>query len=100
MNITLDYLTGNRKWLVRDVTVWGDAGTFDAAIIATEDLGVSTVIFLRELLGGQAQVVEYTDLVDHRGNHLPEVISNPTIVIIPKNGAAAYLHGSPGNMVL
>jgi hypothetical protein len=98
MNITLDYLTGNRKWLVRDFTVWGDPGTFDAAIIATEDFGVRNVVFLRELLGGRAQVVEYADLIDHRGNPLPDTIANPTVIIIPKNGAVAYLAGSPGNM--
>ncbi len=98
MNITLDYLTGNRKWLVRDIAVWGDPGTFDAAVIATEDLGGNTVVFVRELLGGLAQVVEYSDLVDFRGNQLPETITNPAVIIIPKNWSRAYLVGTPGDM--
>lgn len=96
MNVTLDYLTGNRKWFVRDFVVWGDTGTFDAAIIATEVLGETNVVFLRELVGGSAQVIEYTDLTDHRGNQLPETISNPTVIIVPKNQAAAHVVGIPG----
>jgi hypothetical protein len=98
MNMTFDYLTGNRKWLVRDFTVWGDPGMFDAAIVATENVGDKNVIFLRELLGGRAQIVEYTDLFDHRGNQLPETIINPAIIIVPKNGGRACLAGSPGNI--
>jgi hypothetical protein len=96
MNVTLDYLTSNRKWLIRDFSVWGDSGIFDAAIIATESLGSKNIVFLRELLGGRAQIVEYSDLVDHRGNQLPESIINPAVIVIPKNQTSAFLAGSPG----
>jgi hypothetical protein len=97
MNTTFDYLTGNRKWVVRDFVVWGQSDIFDAAILATEALENTSVIFMRELAGGEAQVVEFTDLVDHRGNQLPASISSPEIIIIPKSASQAFLIGNPGN---
>jgi hypothetical protein len=97
MNVTYDYLTGNRKWLVRDYIVWGDSGTLDTAILATE-CGPSDnrLVILRELCGEQAQVVEFADLIDHRGNALPETIANAEIVIIPKNETSAFVVGAIG----
>ncbi len=97
MNVTFDYLTGNRKWLIRDHVVWGDSGTFDLAMLATEQ-GVSEkrLILIRELCGEQAQVVEFADLTDHRGNSLPESIASAEIIIIAKNEMAAHVVGSVG----
>lgn len=97
MNVTYDYLTGNRKWLVRDYVIWGDSGSLDTVILATED-GSSTnrLIVLRELCGAQAQVVEFADLVDHRGNRLPSSLSNAEIIIIPKNEVSSFVVGSVG----
>jgi len=97
MNTILNNLTGNRKWLVRDFTVWGDSDIFDAAVLATENDDGSNVVFLRELVGGQAQIIEYIDLVDHRGNVPPDTISNPEIIIVPKNHSRAFVVGTPGN---
>jgi len=97
MNSTLSYLTGNRKWLIRDLVVWGDTGFLDAAIIATESVpSDDRVVFLYELAGGQPQVVEFADLVDHRGNQLPTSISNAEIIIIPKNDVHSFVVGDVG----
>lgn len=97
MNTTLSYLTGNRKWLVRDFVVWGDSGSIDAAIIATESGPLEgRVVFLYELAGGLAQVVEFSDLVDHRGNQLPESIVNAEIVLVPKNEMHSFIVGAVG----
>lgn len=97
MNMTLDYLTGNRKWLVRDFTVWGNTGTIDGAILFTEsDSPSARVSFIYELSGGNPQVVEFTDLVDHRGNRLPSGIANAEILIIPKNEVGSFIVGNVG----
>ena len=96
MNTTFDYLTGNRKWLVRDYTVWGNSGSLDAAIMATEDASPDRIVFLREIIGGEAQVVEFADLSDHRGNQLPASIANAEIIIIPKNETPAFVQGQVG----
>ena len=97
MNTTLDFLTGNRKWLIRDYQVWGDSGSFDGAILITEKSAPSNrVIFMYELSGGNDQVVEFTDLIDHRGNRLPSTIKNAEVIIIPKNDGASHIIGDVG----
>jgi hypothetical protein len=97
MNVTYDYLTGNRKWLVRDYIVWGDSGTLDTAVLATEwGSSDNRLIILRELCGALAQVVDFADLVDHRGNALPETITNAEVIIIPKNETSAFVVGAIG----
>ena len=97
MNITLDYLKSNRKWLVRDFRVWGDGGAVESDMIATEtDTSNSRVVYLREFAGGIEQRVSFDDLIDHRGNNLPAAISNAEIVLIPKNGIRSYIRGTVG----
>lgn len=96
MNTTFDYLTSNRKWLIRDYTVWGNSSSFDSAIIATEDSANDRVVFMRELIGGNPQMVEFADLTDHRGNKLPSAISNAEVVIVPKGETGAFVVGQVG----
>jgi hypothetical protein len=93
----MDYLTGNRKWLVRDFMVWGDTGSLDAAILASEMDPVSNrVIFMRESAGGNPQVVEFADLQDHRGNQVPATLHNPEVLIVPKNEITCFIVGAVG----
>ena len=97
MNVTLDYLTGNRKWLVRDYQVWGDNGSFEGAMILTEeDAPSNRVVFINELSGGNDQVVEFADLLDHRGNRLPSTLKNAMVIIVPKNDTASFVVGTVG----
>jgi hypothetical protein len=98
MNITLDYLTGNRKWLIRDFSVWGQSDLLNSAILATDDTtSGDSIIFMYELSGGQSQVVEFSDLIDHRGNRLPESIDNAEIIIIPKSRDSCFVAGTIGS---
>jgi hypothetical protein len=97
MNTTLDYLKSNRKWLVKDFRVWGAALSFEADLLMTETTGAdSRVVFHHRFVGDIGQMVEFADLVDHRGNPLPESISNPEIFIIPKNLVATFIPGAVG----
>jgi hypothetical protein len=97
MNTTIDYLKSNRKWLVRDFTVWGDSGTFEADIILTESIaGDDRVVFSREFTGETAQTILFKDLIDHRGNYLPEKIDNPEIILIPRNPVGCFILGNVG----
>ncbi len=97
MNITLDYLKSNRKWLVRDFRVWGDGGAVESDMIATEtDSSNSRIVYLREFAGGIEQKVSFADLVDHRGNNLPSSITNAEITLVPKNNVTAYIRGTVG----
>ncbi len=97
MNITLDYLKSNRKWLVKNYRVWGADLSYEADILMTEITpSNSRVVFLHRFVGDIGQVVEFADLVDHRGNSLPESINNPEIVVIPKNSITTFIPGSVG----
>ncbi len=98
MNGTIDYLRSNRKWLVRDYRIWGNDGAFGADMFMTEQ-GTSNnrVIYSHQYSGGKPQVVNYADLLDHRGNKLPSNIQNPEVVIIQKNPVTGFIIGSVGS---
>ncbi len=97
MNVTLDYLKSNRKWHVRDYRVWGDDGAIEADMLMTEITpSTSRIVFLHQYSGGNGQVVNFADLLDHRGNQLPSTLSNAIVIIIPKNAIAAFVPGSVG----
>jgi hypothetical protein len=97
MNTTIDFLKSNRKWLVPNFVVWGDNGTFEADMIMTEFIsGDERIVFNHEFTGETAQTVVYKDLVDHRGNQLPEKIVNPEVILIPRNPVASFILGNVG----
>ena len=98
MNDTLNYLTGNRKWLVRDFIVWGDTDTLQADMLVTEEGSASDrVVFIHEFAGGNPQIVNFSDLTDHRGNQLPSTINNAEIILVPRSETAAFVHGDIGS---
>jgi hypothetical protein len=69
MNITLDYLRGRRIWLVKNFSVWGKYSTLELLFVNTELAeGYKRVVFNRDDLGGEAQVVEFSSLFDYKGN--------------------------------
>lgn len=95
MNITLDYLRGHRSWLVTNFRVWGDYFSVEAPLIFTESAsGSKRVMLNRSFLGGLNQEVNFDDLVDHRGNSLPETIAGPKVFVLPKNEVRSFLVGS------
>ena len=97
MNTTIDYLKSNRKWLVRNFVVWGDNGTFEADMIMTEFVsGDERIVFSHEFTGETAQKVNFKNLIDHRGNQLPEKIVNPEIILIPRNPVTSFILGNVG----
>jgi hypothetical protein len=97
VNTTIDFLRSNRKWLVRDYVVWGDNGTFEADMLMTEFVpGDERIVFNHEYTGETAQTVTYKNLVDHRGNPLPETIANPEVILIPRNPMRSFILGNVG----
>lgn len=95
MNTTVDFLRSNRKWMVRDFVVWGDNGTFEADMLMTEIVsGNDRLVFNHEFTGETGQTVIFNDLIDHRGNKLPQTITNPEIILIPKNPVGSFILGN------
>jgi hypothetical protein len=97
LNLTLDYLKGSRKWLVPNLSVWGNSATYQMPMALTEEGVSKRLIFCLAELGGEDQLVKYSDLVDSLGNHLPSNIANPAIILIPRSDALCYLVGRPSN---
>ena len=95
MNLTLDYLKSNRKWLVPNVVVWGNADACEAALLMVEDDSTTRVVFSYSRLEGDDQVVNFSDLIDTDGNSLPSQIANPIVIIIPRNQMHCFMVGRP-----
>ena len=95
MNITLDYLRGRRTWVVPNFVVWGDWSLASFLLLYTE-MGETSkrVMLARNNLGGLDQSVTFEDLYDFRGNRLPETISNPKVMVMPKNEVNCFVVGT------
>ena len=95
MNITLNHLKGNRKWLAPNIVVWGNADSFDSQFVMVEEGSSKRVVFLHSRLGGSDQLISFSDLKDINGNSLPLQIANPVVIIIPRNQAHCFIVGKP-----
>ncbi len=95
MNLTLEYLKTNRKWLAPNLIVWGNADACSARLLMTETGSPNRVVFAADEILGLNQTILYSDLVDSNGNSLPEQIVNPIVIIIPRNQIHCFLIGRP-----
>lgn len=95
MNITLDYLRGRRTWVVPNFVVWGDWSLASFLLLYTETGETNKRIMLAENnLGGLDQLVSFSKLFDFKGNRLPEVISHPKVIVLPKNEVNCFVVGT------
>jgi hypothetical protein len=94
MNTTLDYLRSNRKFLVTDFVVYGDYTAAEAGLLCTEDLPDSRrVMFSHSFLSENDQQVLFSSLYDYKNNLLPDTLSSPKVIILPKNDVHCFLVG-------
>ena len=97
MNTTLSYLRGRRAWLVDGLTVWGAESEAEILMAAMETIGSDNRLgFWQVPLGGHRQEVTFADLIDNRGNHLPEQIKKPAVIIVPRESRSAYVKAVRG----
>jgi hypothetical protein len=95
VNITLDYLRGRRTWVVPNFVVWGDWSLASFLLLYTE-MGETSkrVMLARNNLGGLDQSVAFETLYDFRGNQLPQTISSPKVMVMPKNEVNCFVLGT------
>jgi hypothetical protein len=95
VNITLDYLRGRRTWVVPNFVVWGDWSLASFLLLYTE-MGETSkrVMLARNNLGGLDQSVAFETLHDFRGNQLPQTISSPKVMVMPKNEVNCFVLGT------
>src|SRR4030042_111462 len=97
MNSTLAYLRGRRAWLVEGFSVWGTESDAEIFMAGLETIGSDNRLGFWHLpLGGLRQEVNFADLVDCRGNDLPEQIKKPAVLVIPRESRTAFVHSLLG----
>ena len=95
MNTTLGVLLGKRMWMIPGVVVWDELAAFEPEFIVTEaDGGAKRLLHVRCSIGGNPQTINFGDLTDQRGNKLPSMLTNPTVVPLARSGAGAVVQGS------
>jgi len=98
MNSTLAYLRGRRVWVVENLVVWGSLAAYAGSFLVTEETGGDKrLLFWQVNLGGELQQVNFSDLTDINGNALPQSISRPKIVLLPKNDVDVIVVGRESN---
>ena len=45
-------------------------------------------------IGGEVQQINYKDLVDVKGNRLPEELNNPRVIAVSKNDIGVVVQGA------
>lgn len=95
---TITYLKSRRLWVVRDILVWGIASDAQFYYLGVENVdSTGRLMFGMSTVGDAAQDVQFSDLVDHKGNALPSTIAFPRILISPRSPHIAYLVGEESN---
>lgn len=94
MSDTLAYLRGRRIWVIRDFVVWGSLSAHEFSFLVTlSDQAQKRIMFLTVPLGGELQKVNFSDLVDFRGNGLPEKLVNPKVIPLQKTAVGVVVAG-------
>ncbi|MEW6050830.1 MAG: hypothetical protein AB1644_07195 [Candidatus Zixiibacteriota bacterium] len=92
MMTALEKITSRRAWFVQDFVVWGVQGLGAIEFLALEQIdSTSSVLYGAADVGGGAQTVAFADLVDHRGNSLPQTIKSPRVIPRARTQNAVYV---------
>ncbi len=98
MSTTLSQLLGKKMWWVSGVNVWGTISAFEPHFVVTESEGASKrIVHAQVALGGTVQQLNYGNLVDVKGNKLPEQLTNPRVLPLAKGGIPVVVQGSEGD---
>ncbi len=95
MNLTLDYLRGNRKFLIPDFIVYGDYTEIEGGVLFGEQYpGGKRIMFAHNYISENEQPVNFGNLYDYKNNPLPNTLSNPKVIILPKNEVFCFIVGT------
>ena len=76
------------------VAVYGSLGAVELLLLRTEITpNTMRIIFETAVLGGVEQVLFYKDLVDFRGNQLPQKLKSPKVIVLQKSAVFAVVAG-------
>lgn len=85
-------IAAKRSWLVPGFVVWGLPSWEEATFLAVEHIGsTDSVQYGSVEIGDASQSVAFSSLVDHRGNHLPNNLSKPVVMIRPRSETTVFV---------
>jgi hypothetical protein len=94
----LERLKSRRAWLIRNYSVWGQAGRQVIEYLSVENVDSSGAILYGSAdIEETAQEVLFGNLFDRRGNLLPVEIKGPVITVQPRGEYGAFIVGEVTN---
>jgi hypothetical protein len=85
-------IAAKRSWLVPGFVVWGLPSWEEATFLAVERVGsTDSVLYGSVEIGEASQAVTFSSLIDHRGNHLPNTLSKPAVMIRPRSETSVFV---------
>ncbi len=82
-----------RVWFVPGLRVWGSPTTFQIHYLVAEHLDTPVIHYGTAQIGASSQSHTYAELIDSRGNHLPDEIDAPRIIVRPRSDRPAFIVG-------
>ncbi len=83
-----------RSWYIPNLNIYGTVVWGEFEYIVTENINsVISVLFNSLSIGDNSQLISYKDLIDHKGNNLPETLVNPKVIVKQKNEESAFIVG-------
>lgn len=91
---SLMYLRGRRMWVVRDYSIWGLKDDAEIFYLGSETVdSTNRLMFGTSTIGGLDQNINFADMIDWKGNALPESINAPRIIFRPRSQYNVFLVG-------
>jgi hypothetical protein len=88
-------VNARRVWFVSGFEVWGQPVAAEIDMLVIEQIGAVKSIGFNSLpLSDSAQQVAFADLIDHRGNYLPEKLSSARVFVRPNAVQTAFITGT------
>jgi hypothetical protein len=95
---TVNYLRGRRVWYIREYSVWGTADEAALSYIGVESVdSTGRIMFGLSAIGGSVQNVNFSELIDFKGNAIPSNINSPRVIIRPRSPFHIHIVGEESN---
>ncbi len=87
-----------RSWYIPNLHVYGTIGWGEFEYLLAENVNsVVSVLFDSVSIGDNSQQISFRDLIDHKGNKLPDTLTNPRVIIKQKSDSTAFIVGDESN---
>ena len=83
-----------RSWYIPNLNIYGTLGWGDFEYLVTENVSSTMSVLFNSLsIGDNSQQISFQNLIDHKGNNLPETLVNPKVIIKQKSEESAFIVG-------